>query len=141
MTAVLVVPIKVEQVKQIPDGRHVPGNVLIVVIIIHAWIGKIVAAASAERGMEHPVPFDEFHERRMLVVDMANMAASREGRYGDHGNARACPEEINRLDEAGVIVAAALVYSDEDRGFTPLFRVALREFNNVLSKGLKQAPL
>lgn len=141
MTAVLVVTIKVEQVKQIPNGGHVAWNVLTVVIVTHARIGQIVAAAGAERGMEHPVPFDELYERRMLVIDVADMAASGERRYGDHGNARACPEEINRLDEAGVIVTAALVHGDKDRGFRPKFRIALREFNNVLSEGLKQTPL
>lgn len=62
MTAVLVVTIKVEQVKQIPDGRHVPWDVLIVVIITHARIGQIVTAAGAERGVESPVPLHEFHK-------------------------------------------------------------------------------
>ncbi len=60
MTAI--VTIKVKQVEQVPNGRHVPRNVLIVVIVTHARIGQIVAAASAERGMEHPVPFHKFHE-------------------------------------------------------------------------------
>ncbi len=77
----------------------------------------------------------------MLVIDMADVAASGERRYGDHGNAWARAEEINRLDEAGVIVTAAFVHGDEDGSFRPLFRVALREFNNVLSEGLKQTPL
>ena len=47
--------------------------------------------------MELPVSFDEFDERRMLVIDVADMATSREGRNGDHRNAWPCPEEINRL--------------------------------------------
>jgi hypothetical protein len=123
MTAVLVVTIKVEQVEQVANGRHVPRNVQIVVIITHARIRQIVAAAGAEGGMEHPVPFDKFDERRMLVIDVADMATSRERRYGDHGNAWACPEEINRLDEAGVIVTAALVHGDKDGSFRPLFRL------------------
>lgn len=72
----VVVTIKVEQVEQVPNGRHVPGNVQIVIVITHARIGQIVTAAGAERGVEHPVPFDEFHERRMLVIDVADMATS-----------------------------------------------------------------
>src|SRR5450432_2759813 len=130
--------IKVEQVEQIPDGRHVPRNVRIVVV--NPRIGQIVTATAAERGMEHPVPFDELYERRMLVIGMADMATSRKGRNGDHRNAWTCTEEINRLDEARVIVAATFIHSDKDRGFGPLFRVALRQFNDVLSEGLEQSP-
>src|SRR5258708_35165554 len=90
--------------------------------------------------MEHPVSFDELDERRMLVIDVADMATCREGRNGDHRNAWTCPEEVNRLDEARVIVAAALVHGDKNRGFGPLFPVASREFNDVLSEGLEQTP-
>ena len=61
MAAVPVMTIKVEQVKQVPDGRHVPGNVLIVVVITHARIGEIIAAPGSERGVD-PVPFYKFHE-------------------------------------------------------------------------------
>ena len=99
----VIVTIKVEQVEQVPNGRHVPRNVQIVVIITHARIGQIVAAAGAEGGMEHPVPFDEFDERRMLVIDVADMAASRERRHRDHRNARDGPEKIDRLDKASVL--------------------------------------
>src|SRR5579859_7282199 len=138
MITIMITMIKVEQVEQIADGRHVPRNVRIVVI--KARIGQIIAAACAERGMEHPVPFDELDEGRMLVIDMADVTTSRKRRNGDHRNAWTCPEEINRLDEARVIIAAAFVHSDKDRGFGPLFPVALREFNDVLSEGLEQSP-
>jgi len=74
------------------------------IVVIKARIEKIVTAAAAERGLEHPVPLDELYEPRMLVIDIADMANSREGRNGDQRNARTCPEEINRLDEARVIV-------------------------------------
>ncbi len=55
-------------------------------------------------------------------------------------NAWTCPEEINRLDEARVIVTASFVHSCKDRGFSALFRCALREFTDPLSKGLEQSP-
>jgi hypothetical protein len=38
---------------------------------------RIIAAAVAE-GVAHPVSFDELHESRMLVVNVADVAASRE---------------------------------------------------------------
>ena len=40
-------------------------------------IGQIIAAARAEHGFEHPVPFDELNEGRMLAICVADMAASR----------------------------------------------------------------
>src|SRR5260370_17502745 len=76
----------------------------------------------------------------MLVIEVADMATSREGRNGDHGNARTGPEEINRLNEARIIVTAALVHCDKNRGFGPLFRVALRQCNDVLSEGFEETP-
>jgi hypothetical protein len=66
------------------------------------------------------------------------MAASRVGRNGDHRNARARPEKIDRLDEARVIEAATLVRGDEDSGFGPFLRIALREFDDVLGEGLEE---
>jgi len=104
-------------------------------------IGQVIAAPVAERAIEHPVPFDELHERGMLTIDMANTAATREGRNGDHWNARACAEEIYWLDKARVVEAAALVHSDENRGLGPLLGVALREFDEFLAKASKSPHL
>src|ERR1035438_7517844 len=77
----------------------------------------------------------------MLAIGVADMPTGGEGRNGDHGNARARAEEIDRLDEARVIEAAALVRGDEDRCLLPLLLVALRELDDVLGKGLEQRPL
>src|SRR5580704_19625820 len=79
-------------------------------------IGQIIAAARRQRGVKLPVPFDEFHDRGMLVIDVADTTASRVGRHGDHWNARTGAEEIDRLDESRVIIAAALVNSDLGAG-------------------------
>ena len=89
--------IKVEQIEQIADGRHVARHVRAVVL---NGIGQVIATAVAERGIEHPVPFDELHERGVLAIDVADMAARREGRNGNHRNEWARPEEIYRLDKA-----------------------------------------
>src|SRR6266481_1993436 len=130
---------EIEQVEQVANGRHVGWHVRIV--IVKPRIGQIVAAAVAERGIEHPVPFNELNERGVLGVDVADMTALGEGRNGDDGNARACAEEIDWLDKAGVVVAAALVHGDEDGGLRPLVRVALRELDDVSGEGFQQAPL
>src|SRR5271169_4734924 len=125
----IVMMIEVKQIEQVADGRHVARHVGVVPMLL--GIGQVIAAPVAERAIEHPVPFDEFHERGMLTIDMANMAASREARNGDHWNARACAEEIYWLDKARVVEAAALVHRDEDRGLGPLLGVALRKFDDV----------
>src|SRR5579862_142951 len=77
---------EVEEVKQVANGGHVAWNILVVVL---NGIGEVVAAAEAESGVEHPVSFDELHDRGVLVISVADMAAGGEGRNGDHGNARA----------------------------------------------------
>ncbi len=129
---------EIEQIEQVPDSRHIARHVGWAVL---NGIGQVIATAVAERGIEHPVPFNELHERGMLAVYVADMAAGREGRYGDHRNAWARPEEINRLDKARVVEAATLVHGDEDRGLGPLLPVALRELDDVLGESLEENPL
>src|SRR5258705_8929598 len=85
--------VEIEQVEQVANGRHVGWHVRIA--IVKPRIGEIVAAAVAERGIEHPVPFNELNERGMLCVDVADMTAPREGRNSDHRNARPGAEEID----------------------------------------------
>jgi hypothetical protein len=98
--------IQIKQIEQVADGGHVGWDVGIV--FVKSRIGQIVAAAIAERGVEHPIAFDEFHERGMLGIDVADMASPRERRNDDHRNAGAGAEEIDWLDKAGVVEAAAL---------------------------------
>src|SRR5262249_33453821 len=76
--ALVVVPIEVEQVEQIADGRHVARHIGIVVVLLR--VGKVVAAARGQLGVELPVALHELHERGMLVVDVADVAAARERR-------------------------------------------------------------
>src|SRR5882757_4647209 len=130
---------EIEQVEEVTNGRHVGRHVRIV--IVKLGIGQIVAAAVAERCIEHPVPFNELNEGGMLGVDVADMTAPREGRNSDHRNARPGAEEIDGLDKAGIVVAAALVYSDENGGLGPLLRVALRKLDDVSGEGFEEPPL
>src|SRR6266403_3916226 len=124
-----------EQVEQVADGRHVARHIG-VVVVLHR-IGQIVTTALAQRAAELPVPFDELHKRGMFVVHVADVPARREGRHGDHGNARAGAEEINRLDESRVVIPAAFVHRDENRGRGPQLPVALRELDDVPGKRLE----
>jgi hypothetical protein len=61
----------------------------------------------------------------MVLVGVADVAGLRVRRHHDHRHASPIAEERNGLDVAGVVVAAALVEGDEDRGALPQRRVAL----------------
>lgn len=135
---VTVTPVEVEHVEEVADRRHVDGNIGI--FILGARIGQVIAAALAELA-EIPVPLDEFHEGRMLAVDVGDVTAPRERRNRDHRNPRPGAEEIDGLDEAGIVVAAALVHGDEDRRAFPLLPVALGELDDVLGEFLEQIEL
>src|SRR5579862_3935700 len=138
---VIVIVIEVEQIKEIADRGHVMRYIIIrIAIMTLDRVGQIVAAPIAERLVELPVPLDELHERGMLVIDVADVTAGREGRHGDHRDARARAEEIDRLDEARIIVAAAFVDRDEDRGLSPELFVGLHLIDDVLREGLEEIP-
>jgi len=64
--------VKVKHVEQIADSRHVARHVGVSALI---RIGKVIATAIAESGVQHPIPFHEFHERGVLVINVADMAA------------------------------------------------------------------
>src|SRR5262249_18730575 len=98
IAVVATLTVEVKHVEQIADGRHVARNVGVTIIVFR--IGQIVAAAVTERGTKLPVPFNEFHKRGMLVIDVADMASGGEGRNRDHGNARTGAKKIHWLDEA-----------------------------------------
>ena len=135
---VIMIPAEIEHVEQVSDRRHVDGNVD--VVVVDARIGQIIAAALAELA-EIPVAFDEFHEGGMFAIDVGDVTAPRERRDRNHRNARPGAEEIDRLDEAGVIVSAALVHGDEDRGAFPQLLVALGKLDDVLGERLEQIEL
>src|SRR5215470_8734713 len=104
---------KVEQVEQITDRGHIPGYIRVGTILHRIW--QVVATAVAEGEVEFPIPLDKLHERGMLAVHVTDVASSRERGHGDHGNARASAEEVNRLDEPGIVVTTAFVHGYKDR--------------------------
>ncbi|OIQ77049.1 hypothetical protein GALL_412580 [mine drainage metagenome] len=129
------IPVEIEHIEKISDCRHVDGNIGIV--IVGARIGQVITTAGAELA-EMPIPLDEFHEGRMFTVDVGDVTTTRERRNRNHRNARPRAEEIDRLDEAGVIKSATFVNRNEDRRALPLLLVALCKFYNVPGEGFEQ---
>lgn len=70
---IMTVIAEIEQIEQVPDRRHVDGNIGILVVGVR--IRQIIAAARGELA-EMPVPFDEFHKGRMFIVDVADVTAA-----------------------------------------------------------------
>ena len=77
-------------------------------------LGQVVAAALGDR-RQAPVPLDEFIQRNVVVVHVANFAVVRVRRNNEQWDAGAVAEEIHRLHVARIIVAAAFIERDEDR--------------------------
>ena len=63
------------------------------------------------------------------------------GRDHDHRNAGAVTEEVQRLNVAGVIVAAAFVEGDEDRRGLPQSRIGLHSVDDLLHEAFEQIQL
>src|SRR5438132_2839608 len=72
--AIVIPASEIEHVEQITDCRHIARHIDIVVVIL-LGVREIVAAAVGERRIQLPVPLDELHEGRMLVIGVADMAA------------------------------------------------------------------
>src|SRR6202022_1496828 len=87
-------------------------------------VRQIVAAAIRDLG-KIPVLLDELQQRDVIVVGVIDVALLGERRNRNERNAGAVAEEVDRLDIAGIVVAAAFVGGDEDRRRRPEFRIAL----------------
>jgi hypothetical protein len=68
----IVIPVEIEHIEQVSDGRHVDGNIGIV--IVGARIGQVIAAALAELA-EMPIPLDEFHKGRVFPINVVDVTA------------------------------------------------------------------
>ena len=73
---VVVVLVEVEQVEQVADRRHVARDVAASSSLSCFGFGRLSRLRVAERGVELPVALDELHERRVLIVDVADVAAA-----------------------------------------------------------------
>src|SRR5215472_18045194 len=76
ISTLIVYVLEVKHVEEVADGRHVERHVDVVVVVFRIW--QIVAATVTELRGKHPVPFDEFHERGMLVIGVANVGCARD---------------------------------------------------------------
>src|SRR5579872_1965528 len=77
----------------------------------------------------------------MVVVGVDHASAARERRDHEQRYARAVAEEVERLDEARIVEAAALVPGHDDRGFGKQFRLGLDLIDDVVEQRLKQVQL
>jgi hypothetical protein len=80
-----------------------------------AGIWQIVAATRRQR-LQAPVALDELQDRSMVGIGVIDEAFLGERRHCDQHRARSVAEKVDRLDIAGIIVAARLVEGDQDCG-------------------------
>jgi hypothetical protein len=129
-TAILIV-VEGEEVHEIADRRSVFRHIL--VLAIGDRVRPIVATPRRNPG-KTPVLFDELQHRDVIIVGMIDMAFLGVGRNCNERNARAVAEEIERLDKAGIVVAAAFVGGDEDRRRRPQRGIALHVRDQLLQE-------
>ncbi len=72
---------------------------------------------------------------------MSDLAARRVRREDEERNARAVAEEVERLDEARVPIAAGLVPGDEHRGLGLELRIGLERIEDIQDVRLEQVDL
>src|SRR5580704_1183103 len=101
---------------KIADRRAVLRNVGIFVRGLR--VGQGVPGMIRER-RKLPVSLDEFRDRDVIGIFMRNVSALRIFRHDEERDARSVAEIVDRLDVTGVVVAAALVDGDQDRGGLP----------------------
>src|SRR5260370_35949392 len=69
---------------------------------------------------------------------MADVASAGEGRNDNQRNARPVAEEVQRLNVAGVIVAAAFVEGDDQRGFSEKIRPGSQVVEGLLDQAFEE---
>src|SRR5215471_15011509 len=124
---------KLKEIREVPDRGP-----------IQRYIGlgggrhgdrQIVAAARGE-WLQGPVHLDEFQDRRMVVRGMIDETGLGEARDREERDPRAVAEEIQDLDVAGIVIAAAFVRRYQDRCVIPDVGMRLNLRDEVLDEGL-----
>src|SRR5579872_288364 len=133
----VVVAIEVEHVHQVADRGSVAWHVWI--FPADDWVGQVVPAPPGY-GAQPPVGLDELVERHVIGVRVHDTDVTREARDHDHGDAGAVAEEVDRLDIARVIVAAALVRGNHDRRILPQRRIRLDPIDDLLDEAFEELP-
>src|ERR1700730_6266918 len=128
----IAVMVEGEQVHEITDRRAIFGLVAVVVAVMD-WVRKIVPAAIRDL-WKIPVLFDELQQRDVVMVGVIDMALLGEGRNRDKRNPGAVAQEVDRLDISGIVVAAAFVGGNEDRGRLPEVGIAFNPIDQRLQE-------
>ena len=134
----LIVVRKIEQVKEIVDGRAVDRHIGVARRCNR--VGKVVTAAACD-SLQAPVPLDELQDRNVVGIRVVNVPRFYVGRHGEEDDTRAVAEVIERLYVAGIIVTAAFILGDEDRGVFPELRVLLDFIYDLLAEAFKEIEL
>ncbi len=130
--------IEVEGVEQIRQRRAVGRHVRIA--LLHDRVREVVAAARGQR-LQLPVTLDELQQRDMIAVAMVDLAARGIGRKDQQRQTRSVAEEIQRLHETGVPVAAGFVPGDEHGGLGLQLRIVIQRAEQVEHVGFEQVDL
>ena len=140
VTAVVIAVVvsEVKQIEQISDCGAVLGYIGVIPIALPI---REVIAATGRQWLQISIALDEFQDRDVVCIGVADVAAAGERRNGDERNARAVAEKVQRLDVAGVIEAPALVQSDEQNGGRKQFLVGGEMIHDFLSHGLEKVEL
>src|ERR1700739_2365614 len=131
-----VLKLELQQVEQVSYGGTVDRGVLADRRVVF-WIREVVPAAIGQ-GRESPVPFDELDDRDVIGVVVRNVTGFGEPRNHQQGDARAIAEVIERLNVTGVIVTAAFVKGDEDRGALPQLGIRLNTVDDLFHETFKE---
>src|SRR5712671_2178136 len=121
--------IKAKHFEQIPDGRHIGRHIGIV--RVHLGIWQVITAAVRKRA-QAPIALDELHHGCMVIIGVVHPAASCEGRYRNHWNTGAVAEEVERLKESRIPVAAALVERDQQSSLSEEVRMSAEPIKNLV---------
>src|SRR3954469_10350308 len=119
---------EVERIEQIAERRAVGRHIRIVLRRLR--VGQIVTAAIRQR-LELPVAFDELQDRDMVAIAVMDLSAGRIGRENQQRDARSVAEEVDRLDKAGVPVAAGLIEGDEHGSLSLELRIVVEGGENL----------
>src|SRR5262245_39461041 len=130
----ILVSTKLKHAEEIIDGRHINRHIRIV--FKRTRVGQIDPAASSQ-GLKAPVTLDEFDYGGMVGISVNDMATLGVWRYHDERNARPISEEIEGLDETGVIISAAFIESHKDRGMLEQLWFGLHTLDDVAGERLE----
>src|SRR5262249_36151746 len=103
-------------------------------------IRQVVAAPVRQR-IQMPVALDELEHGSVVAIAVDDPTAPRVRRHDDHRDTWPITEEIDRLEEPRVPVAASLVEGDEDRRFVEQAWTLLHVVDDPIDQSLEDVEL